>query len=1158
VIWVAQPALDVVSPVLSGVVGPLNGNAPANRVALSATISGLYIPPMGTIWLRWRDVDLAPGADDGLAIDDVAITPVGAALSDAPPAVVAVHPADGTRGVATDRTLTVTFSEAVDAAAGAFLLSCRNLGDQPFALSGGPVTFTLDPVADLPADATCTLTIVGPLIADRDSDDPPDTVPGNVRATFATRAAACADPFTPIAAIQGAGESSPIAGEVTTQGVVVGDFESSAQGNGRLGGFFLQDAAGDGNPATSEGLFVANGSADSVALGDLVRVTGAVAEVEEQTQIVAPSALHICGAGSVAPTELTLPLSPGRELEQLEGMLVRLPQTVSVTDHSSLARTGEVVLSSGGRLPVPTDVALPGTAAAAVAEQNARNRLILDDDLQREYAEPILFGRGGAALSSANPLRAGDTVQGLVGVLMQTTNGVAGSEPAYRVRPLVGEAVLFQPANPRQPAPARSGRLRVASLNTGGYFNTVDGEPGVGQGCSKGVAGPPTPCLGADTLEEHARQLAKLVAALQGADADILLLQGVENDGYGPESALRALVDGLNGPSAAGTWALLDVDARTGQVDALGSDVTRVAVIYRPARVAPVGTTTVLSTPAFLTGGDSLPRNRAVLLQGFAETLTGARFELVGVDLAGRSFPCDAPNAADGQGPCADVRTMGASLLATWLQGNPAASADPDRLVMGSLNAFRQEDALRTLTGAGLLLLAPTAGSADTASVAGTWGALDHALATPALAPQVAAVQVWAINADEPAALDYNTENRSPTALATLYAPDPWRSAPRNMVLVDLNLAHGAPEADAGGPYALVEGSAVTLAGAGSDPEGKAVALAWDLDGDGLFEVAGATATLAAPDGPLTRTVQLRVTDAGGLASVATAVVQVANAPPQLGPLAAPDALPIQAPLSLSVAFSDAGRLDTQRALWAWGDGRTAAGQVAGVGVGSVAGTVAWSQAGLYRLSLTLTDKDGAQAVASHEVAVYDPAGQAQADGTLALPPGVWLPGPGVSGLLELRLSAAYGSAGGGAAVARPVGAAEVRFAAAALQVESTALRWLVVRDGVAMLEGAAQVNGLAGHRLRVTLRMADAAPPGSAVEAPPGSTASPVATAAPSARVQLWSPQGALLLDSGIGAPGGSGLPAGMRPLARGSLWVGVGPPPALRAAGFLPLVVR
>jgi hypothetical protein len=147
------------------------------------------------------------------------------------------------------------------------------------------------------------------------------------------------------------------------------------------------------------------------------------------------------------------------------------------------------------------------------------------------------------------------------------------------------------------------------------------------------------------------------------------------------------------------------------------------------------------------------------------------------------------------------------------------------------------------------------------------------------------------------------------------------------------------------------------------------------------------------------------------------------------------------------------------------------------------------------------------------------------------------------------------------------VGAAEVRFDAAALQVESTALRWLVVRDGVAMLEGAAQVNGLAGHRLRVTLRMADAASPGSAVEAPPGSaveaqsgsTASPVATAVPqSARVQLWSPHGALLLDSGIGAPGGSGLPAGMRPLARGSLWVGVGPPPALRAAGFLPLVVR
>ena len=58
------------------------------------------------------------------------------------------------------------------------------------------------------------------------------------------------------------------------EGVVVGDFQAA----GGLTGYFLQDA-GDGDPATSDGIFVyAPGTAVEVSVGDIVNVAGSVSE----------------------------------------------------------------------------------------------------------------------------------------------------------------------------------------------------------------------------------------------------------------------------------------------------------------------------------------------------------------------------------------------------------------------------------------------------------------------------------------------------------------------------------------------------------------------------------------------------------------------------------------------------------------------------------------------------------------------------------------------------------------------------------------------------------------------------------------------------------------------------------------------------------------
>src|SRR5262245_24611146 len=68
---------------------------------------------------------------------------------------------------------------------------------------------------------------------------------------------------TPLAMIQGAGKSSPLEEqEVTTWGLVTGMTSD---------GFYLQDPVGDGDPMTSDGIFVYTHDAPPVASGECVR-----------------------------------------------------------------------------------------------------------------------------------------------------------------------------------------------------------------------------------------------------------------------------------------------------------------------------------------------------------------------------------------------------------------------------------------------------------------------------------------------------------------------------------------------------------------------------------------------------------------------------------------------------------------------------------------------------------------------------------------------------------------------------------------------------------------------------------------------------------------------------------------------------------------------
>jgi hypothetical protein len=635
---------------------------------------------------------------------------------------------------------------------------------------------------------------------------------GLVRPAQAVSAADCSLPYTHVYAIQGSGATAAITGRVTTQGVVVGDYEGASPA---LRGFYLQDATGDGDPATSDAIFVFSANNDRVNLGDVVRVTGTAAEFQDQTQISLTSITH-CGTGSVPPVDVTLPFSSADYLERFEGMLVRLPQTLYVTEHYQLGRFGQVVMSSERRLQQPTNVVAPGAPASALQAANNLNRIILDDPFNNQNPDPILFGRAGGALSASNTLRGGDTATGIVGIMTYTWAGNAASPNAYRVRPinaLGGGVPRFQPANPRPASPPDvGGTLRVASLNLLNFFNTFDGLPDAVDNCAYGVGGAAADCRGADTEAEFKRQWPKTVAAILAIDPDVLGVNEIENDGYGPDSAIAFLVSQLNAATAPETYAFVDVDAATGQVNALGADAIKVGLIYQPATVTPVGQTAALNAVAFVNGGDGAPRNRPSLAQAFEQNANGARFIIDINHLKSKGSACDAPDAGDGQGNCNVVRVNAAAELVAWLAGDPTGTGETDILLAGDFNAYAMEDPITVIKRAGYTSLVASLLGPDAYTYVfdGQWGTLDNALGSASLVSQVAGIGEYHINADEPAVLDYNTDYKSANLQAVLYAPDQFRVSDHDPILVGLNLA--APTtADASAANTVSEGAANTI-----------------------------------------------------------------------------------------------------------------------------------------------------------------------------------------------------------------------------------------------------------------------------------------------------------------------------------------------------------
>lgn len=883
--FTAATALDFSSPIhgtgtaSGGTTGARDGNALANTAYISATVTGLNWTAGQTLVLRWSDFNVT-GSDDGLSIDDLTFS-TPATPGDAKPAVIATTPVNGAVNLSPATNLTINFNMPVVATGAWAAISGSISGPHLATFTGGPTSYTVTPTPAFAEGETVTVTVLASQITDAATGTKqPDA---DYTFTFNTLSTT---PL-PIHTIQGSGTTSGYVGQVQSiQGVVTATF----QGTGGLGGFYVQEpeANYDADPATSEGMFVFNNSF-TVAVGDVVKVTGTVAEFgtapTTQTELTSVSFVTKLGTADLpAPVEVTLPFSSFTQAERYEGMRVTLPQSLTVTDTFDLGHFGEFILSLG-RLSTPTNIVAPGTPAVLQGMQNMLNQIMVDDGVGSAYPSPTPFlaDSNGRGLTR----RTGSTAAGVTGILDEKFG-------SYIIEPTA--PIAFTDANPRTDSPALPGSLRVVIGNVLNYFN--------GDGLGGGF---PT-SRGADTLAEFQRQRAKIIAGIIGLAPDIMGLTEIENDGYGPTSALADLVNGLNAAAPAGTtYAFVDASAVN-----IVTDQIQCAFIYRVETAAPVGNPAMLNNPYF----NGLARNP--LAQTFEELASGEQFTATinhfkskgsastGAAATDGIVPNPNLDQGDGQAESNYLRTRQAQALVTWLATDPTGSGDPDFLILGDLNAYAKEDPIVALENGGYINLTETAEGPGGYSYAfgGEVGHLDHALANPHLTEQVADAATWHVNSDEPVYYDYNLENKN-AAQQAVNTGGPYRYSDHDPVVVTLSLhPEYTPPTFTLQPAAqtVVLGSPVTFTAAATGY--PLPTLKWQKNGDDIPGATGGTFTIATTTMGDAGSYTAVATNSQGSATSNAAVLVVQDVTPPVLTLPASQTVEATSPAGATATFA--------------------------------------------------------------------------------------------------------------------------------------------------------------------------------------------------------------------------------------------------------------
>ncbi|WP_422050833.1 ExeM/NucH family extracellular endonuclease [Shimia sp.] len=650
-----------------------------------------------------------------------------------------------------------------------------------------------------------------------------------------------------ISQVQGAGDATAYFGQVVTVEAIVTYVVED--------GFFLQeeDSDSDADTATSEGIFVfAPGLTSLPSLGDKLSVTGTATEFFDQTQIGSVSNVTVVSSGNPLPTMAEIMLSnAASNFEAVEGMRFRLSSGISgeeitVIENFNLDRFGEITVSAGTQTQATQlfDAQTEAAQVAAVIEGNQNNRLIIDDGQPGQTPDAFAFIANTTAGDDGDGiLDAGDTftAAGATLRLGSEITGVtedAGQDDITGVmtfafgeyRMLVDGQLLVDPATNEGARPDTpddvGGDIQVSAYNVLNYFTSLS------DGAATNPAGQ---ARGARSAEDLDRQTVKLVEALLTTEAEVFAIQEIENNGFGPGSAIATLVDALNAEAAVlGTGAIYAFVDPTGTGDPIGTDAITTGLIYDTTAVSVVSSdfkifdeTSAVETfalanvlNAVVSSSDQLgdfQRNRPTVAAEFEDLSSGATFtvasnhfkskgdsNLQDVVLAAQSYldgggtgitqaDIDAviadPNydQGNGQGFWNAVRTDASSELVAWLENDYNGAGTENYLMLGDFNAYAKEDPVQTIAdnAAYTDLIDSYIGQEDAFSFVfdGQQGTLDQALASNDIAAMVTGVTEWHINAQEPDLLNYNSQFNDPG----FYSPDVFASSDHDPLIIGLD-----------------------------------------------------------------------------------------------------------------------------------------------------------------------------------------------------------------------------------------------------------------------------------------------------------------------------------------------------------------------------------
>jgi len=519
--------------------------------------------------------------------------------------------------------------------------------------------------------------------------------------------------------IQGAGLVSPLAGLlVTTENNVVTGVASN--------GFFMQTptARTDGDPATSDGIFVFTGGAPGVAEGDRVNVTGTVQEFFGLTELSGSPLVDVVTSGQPLPAPVLLgptlpsPLPPPTSLERVEGMLVRMEDGLATAPSD---RFGDLPVVVGHpRAFREKGIEFPGLPALPVWDGNPEVFEIDPDGLA---------GRPDAAVDA-------------LAEIVLAEGPLTFSFGDYQILPKV--FTLGATPEPFRPVTqAVEDELTVGSLNLFRLFDDVD-DPGPednGQVVSSA---------------EYQRRLAKFSAFIRRAlrSPDILAVQEAESLAVLEDLAARIAFD----DPAVSYSAFLEE----------GNDVGGIDVGFLVRDRVRVDAVTQLGANELLSFDGSLLHDRPPLLLEGALLTGGEDFEIAVLAIHNRSLsgiddPQDGPRVR--QKRLEQAQSI-AEKVQTFQTDNPEAFLT----VVGDFNAFQFTDGFVDVVGqiqgdfdpSENLLSGPDLVDPDLSNrifdlvleerysfvFDGNAQALDHALTTVTLDPLVTGFEYGRGNAD--------------------------------------------------------------------------------------------------------------------------------------------------------------------------------------------------------------------------------------------------------------------------------------------------------------------------------------------------------------------------------------------------------------------------